>query len=110
MSKKRRILLIIVGGFIVLLALTNPTIKDFAESCPTKLELTDDDYRVYGAHSFTHKRISNFLLFSIYEFQYVLIEKERATYGKIDSYGNFRKREKTTKRKYIGILKNFFEV
>jgi hypothetical protein len=114
--RKRKRLLLIAGSAIVVLILTNPNRKDFIESCPTKTELQKNDYLIENVHNLEYKRKNNFFIFSIYEFHFAQIEKnrkivfsDRITHAFGDEYGSFQKRNKIVKKRYFGLMKNFIE-
>lgn len=80
-------ILITLASILLLLILTNPSIQRFKEY---KAILPDEDEKVL------YSRKANCILFSIYE-------------SKIAGYDRFGKYNEREKKKYIGVIMNFFE-
>ena len=108
MKNKSILIIVIILGLIIL---ANPSLSDFKEFMPTSLQIINErgDNLVGEIEHTEAIKKNNFGLFSIYEYQYISIDKIRTKdYGTMDKYGTFNENKMFYSRKYIGFMKNFF--
>ena len=84
--------------------------NDFKDFTPTSTELNgeiEDTYNYESIYGLNYKRVHNYLIYSVYEFQYFLVKKERNSGHMSDPYGIYARKDILVRKKYIGFLKNF---
>ena len=107
---------IALGAVLVLglMAVTNPNLESFEKNCPVPTEKLADDRNIEEVGSYKYRRSRNFLIFSIYEFEYVQVNKIRQTGGRHwylnDRFGRYRNTNTVIRTEYLGLFFNFIEI
>ena len=95
----------------IILAWTNPTLREFKEVTPTQLMIEKENGYCEKKWNFGHNKVKNYMFYSYYKFTFGCSEFKKPDY--YEEKMGYKKRYVVRNYKeqyYLGILNNFYKV